>query len=134
MFYVEETDSEMNIAIEKANKTLDDFKNALQSNNPNCQDFSIKMTFDTKNGKEHIWLNNIELKDDNYSGTINNIPVETDVVKLGDTIKILKERISDWMYSENGKMRGGYTIRAIRKNMTEIEKQELEKVIGLKIE
>jgi uncharacterized protein YegJ (DUF2314 family) len=47
-------------------------------------------------------------------------------VKVGDTVQISNDNISDWMYVDGIKLRGGYTIRLLRKRMTETERKQFD--------
>lgn len=137
-FYeLEEDDSSLNQAIKKANQTFDDFesvlKNSVENNIKSFSDFSIKVKFDTKNGAEHVWLSEIKIEGEDYFGVLNNEPEQINSLKLGDVIKIDKNRISDWMYSENGKLIGGFTIRALRNQMNMEEKQAFDSEFALQI-
>ena len=134
IYSVRNDDSEMNHAILKAIQTLDTFKMALLSKNKDLKYFALKSRFITANGSEYIWLKNIILKDKKYVGIVANLPESILDVKLGDTISILKNNISDWMYIDNKKLRGGYTIRLLRKRMTEYEKKQFDAESGLIIE
>jgi uncharacterized protein YegJ (DUF2314 family) len=120
-------DKEMNEAIETANKTIDNFKKALISNDPNYKYFALKRRFNTAKGGEHIWISNIKIVNDNYYGVVDNLPESTDEVKLGDTIKIEPDKISDWMFLDEDKLIGGYTIRVLRNRMTEKERKQFDK-------
>jgi uncharacterized protein YegJ (DUF2314 family) len=134
IYSVIDTDTEMNEAIKTANETLDKFNEALMSSNPNYKSFALKTRFKTPNGGEHIWLSNITLKDNQYYGVVDNLPELTTDVKIGDTVQILKENISDWVYVDNQKLCGGFTIRLLRKRMTESERKQFDAEIGLIIE
>lgn len=104
------------------------------SSNPDFKYFALKTRFKTANGGEHIWVSNISLKDNKYYGVVDNLPESTTDVKIGDTIQIVNENISDWMYIDNQKLRGGFTIRLLRKRMTETERKQFDAVNGLIIE
>ena len=134
IYNVQGNDVEMNQAIKKANQTLDNFNKALISKNPDFTFFSLKSRFKTSKGGEHIWVSEITLKGGKYFGVIANSPELTTEVKIGDTIQIAKDNISDWMYIENNKLRGGYTIRLLRKRMTETERKQFDTENGLIIE
>ena len=131
---VKSDDSEMNLAIEKAKLNIDKFDSALKSNNPNFINFSVKKPFKTESGNEHIWISDVVLKGDKYLGVIGNTPEYTSDIKLGDTVLVEKNEISDWMYIEENKLRGGYTIRALRNKMSESEKKEFDSENGMIIE
>jgi uncharacterized protein YegJ (DUF2314 family) len=62
------------------------------------------------------------------------LPESTTDVKIGDKIQILNDNISDWMYVDNQKLRGGFTIRVLRKRMTESERKQFDAENGLIIE
>ena len=134
IYSVTDNDTEMNDAIETANKTLDKFNVALTSSNPDFKYFALKTRFTNSNGGEHIWVSNITLKDNKYYGVVDNLPESTTDVKIGDTIQIVNDNISDWMYIDNQKLRGGFTIRLLRKRMTEPERKQFDAENGLIIE
>ena len=134
IYSVTDNDTEMNEAIKTANQSLAKFNVALNSSNSNFKNFALKTRFKTLNGGEHIWVSNITLIDNKYFGVIDNLPESTTDVKIGDTIVIVNNNISDWMYVDNQKLRGGYTIRLLRKRMTEPERKQFDAENGLIIE
>jgi len=79
-------------------------------------------------------LKNIIIKDKKYVGIVANLPESIPDVKLGDTISILKNNITDWMYLDNKKLRGGFTIQLLRKRMTKAEKKQFDAQSGFIIE
>ncbi len=127
-------DAEMNAAIEKAKSSFTDFTTAFSSKKSRFTSFSVKVPFVTTEGNEHIWISEISKQKDNYFGIVDNLPESTSEVKLGDKIKIEPAKISDWMFVEDGKLRGGYTIRLIRKRMTEEERKEFDTDLPFVIE
>jgi len=132
---IEGDDSEMNNAIEKANQTFSQFDDALNSNDTSLIALAIKMRFNTPEGNgEHIWLTDITKKGDQFYGVIGNEPNSTTEVKLGDTILISNAKISDWMYIQNGKLKGGYTIRVLRDQLSEEEKKAFDEQNGFTVE
>ena len=134
IYSVTDEDTEMNEAVTTAKQTLDKFNAALSSSNPDFIDFALKMRFDTPKGGEHIWVSHVTLKNNKYYGVIDNFPESTTDVKVGDTIQIVNDNISDWMYVENKKLRGGFTIRVLRNRMTESERDQFDTGNGLIIE
>lgn len=130
---VESDDKEMSAAIEKANQTLTDF-NAVLSN-PKIEVKSLKVKFETSNGGgEHIWLADVEYKNGKYSGILDNEPEYITEYKIGDKIEVDNSKISDWMYIENGKLIGGYTIKLLRARMTEAERKQFDAESGMQID
>lgn len=134
IYSVTDNDTEMNDAIKLANQTLYKFNDALKNKNSDLQYFALKTRFNTANGGEHIWVSNITLEDNKYFGVVNNLPETIKGIKMGDTIQVKNDNISDWMYVDNQKLLGGYTIRLLRKRMTEIERKQFDSENGLIIE
>lgn len=127
-------DKEMNDAILSAKNTLDQFDKALKSNKFDTSTFALKIKFPTSTGAEHIWATSIVIKDGHYFGIVDNLPELTTKVKFGARIQLDKENISDWMYGENGILRGGYTMRLIRSRMTKEEQKKFDADFQFKIE
>ncbi len=124
-------DEKMNWAMEKAQITLHYFEECLVNPKPNQQYFSIKVKIVDEPNVEHIWLTNPEFDDEgNLFGVIGNEPSMVKTVSLNQKIGIEKSLVSDWMIIENGRLIGGYTIRAIRDNLPESELQDFDKNLG----
>lgn len=125
---VESKDNEMNTAIEKAKKTFKtDFHNALLSKNPDFSNFTVKQRFDVPDGDgEHIWIGDIVFHDGKYSGIVQNDPVETIDVKLGDEVVVNTDNLSDWMYYDKNIVKGAYTVKVLRKTMTDEERKQMD--------
>ena len=134
IYSVGDDDTEMNEAIKTANQTLEKFNAALKSHNPNFGYFALKTRFTTPTGGEHIWVSNITLENNRYFGIVDNLPDATTDVKIGDTVQIENKNISDWMYVDQQKLRGGFTLRLLRKRMSEVERQQFDEENRLIIE
>jgi len=119
----------MERAIRKAKATQREFVQALQNSDPNTTGFAIKKPFPTEDTDEHIWLTDVSWDGRRFSARVNNAPVETKAVKLGDTVKVSPKELSDWMYIENGVLKGGYTIRVLHyQSSPEKQKEFLQQV------
>ncbi len=126
---VDGDDKAMNIAIETAKEKFDDFDRAFKSNKYDTSTFAIKLKFPIEKGAtgEHIWLSYLTFKNGFYYGIIDNVPEFTTKIKEGQEIKVSKDKISDWMYSDNnGILKGGFTILVRRSRMTPIERKEYD--------
>lgn len=135
IYEVKEEDKIMNNAIATARQTLYLFKEALNSGADSLQSFSLKLRYDAPDGYgEHIWLNEVSLKDGVYTGIVNNEPNVIKQVKFGDTVTVNPDHISDWMYLANNKLRGGYTLRAIMEKMSPEERTKMQEQSGFIIE
>ncbi|KRT13968.1 hypothetical protein ASU31_22200 [Pedobacter ginsenosidimutans] len=135
MVYVPSEDERMNWAIEKANLTLWYFEQSLKNQQPYQNYFSIKVLITDGDEGEHIWLTDPHFDDEgNLFGTVGNEPVNIRSVKFNQKIGIKRDLISDWMIIENGRLIGGYTIRAIRDGVAEKEKAAFDNSIDLYID
>jgi uncharacterized protein YegJ (DUF2314 family) len=81
-----------------------------------------------------MWVTDLKFKNGRFSGTINNEPDQVKTVHLGQRVTVAQGEISDWMYVENGKLRGGYTIRVLREPLSEKERREFDRDLPFTIE
>jgi uncharacterized protein YegJ (DUF2314 family) len=99
----------------EAQAALPDFLRRLQSPRPGDGNFRIKYPFPTGEGngfaREHLWLRDIGFEDGSYYGVLSNNPYYIPDLKKKDRVPIDIERISDWMYTRNGIIEGGRSIR-----------------------
>lgn len=131
IYYVADEDAEMNDAMEAANATLEKFDAALKSGNPDFTYFTLKMRFETSGGGEHIWIDDISWNGEGYYGVVGNVPHSTLGINLGDTITVPKDGISDWMYLDGQKAQGAFSIKLLRKRMTEQEREQFDLESGM---
>lgn len=115
VYKIPDESERMNWAIEKAKLTLNYFEECLKKPKQGQSYFSIKVKIVDGDNIEHIWLTQPEFDDEgNLFGVVGNDPIDVTTVKLGQKIGIDQSHVSDWMIIENGRLIGGYTIRAIR--------------------
>ena len=130
-FSIPPTDSLMNSAKLKARQTWNIFYNAYTQKRKNHKDFAVKYPFKTTTGQEHIWLTNIKIRKGKITGKVNNHPQQTTEVKFKEKVQINPKLISDWMFYEDGKLLGGYTILVSIEQLPEDQKKALKKRLGL---
>jgi len=133
IYNIEENDVEMNKAVETAKQTLDSFDYAFKNYTRVFTFFGLKKRFEENGIVEHIWIGNIKYENGKYIGIIDNEPEKIENIKLGDTVEIEKDDISDWMYIKNSELHGGYTIRLLRNRMSENERKKFDAESGMKI-
>ncbi len=134
IYSVHRDDIEMNEAINSANQTIKIFEEALLRKDRNYKFFAIKSRFKTPRGEEHIWLRNIFIRENEYWGIVGNLPEDISEIEVGDTIRIINETISDWMFLDSGRLKGGYTIRLLRARMSDNERQKFDSANNIIIE
>jgi uncharacterized protein YegJ (DUF2314 family) len=107
-------DTGMIAAIAKAQATLPAFFDRLAKSVPGDSNFAVKIHYKVNaDDGEHIWANKVEHKDGMVSATINNEPNKIADLKFGQRVTVPVTQITDWMYSRDGKIHGGQTIRAV---------------------
>jgi uncharacterized protein YegJ (DUF2314 family) len=119
-------DEEMNDAMAKARETVDEFIVALGDPQPSQTDFSIKVGFRDAHGNEYICLNNVTYHDGVFHGTIGNEPETVRSVRYGEPVTVAKDQIGDWMYIDDGKLIGGYTMRVMRSRLAPDKRAEFD--------
>lgn len=128
---VSSQDARMNWAIKKARLTLHYFEDSLKVPRAYQQYFSIKVKIVDGDMAEHIWLTSPSFDEEgNLFGTIGNEPIDVKNVYLGQEIGIDRNLVSDWMIVEQGRLIGGYTIRAIRDSYEGAELEAFDKSLG----
>ena len=124
-------DEAMNWGMEKARLTIHYFEECLRNPKSSQQYFSVKIKIVDGNKVEHIWLNQPSFDEEgNLFGIVGNEPIDVRSVKLNQKIGIDKALISDWMIIENGRLIGGYTIRAVRDGLPESQLASFDQSLG----
>ena len=108
-------DADMNAAIKRAHDTLGLFWKTHDNPKANQDGFALKVRITDENGPEHFWLLDIKRNGDKITGRIDNNPERVKNVKIGQTWTFTKEDVSDWMYRQDGKIHGGFSIRVLLK-------------------
>ncbi|MCI0377413.1 MAG: DUF2314 domain-containing protein [Gemmataceae bacterium] len=124
---VASSDAKMNAAIDKARSTVAEFIAALRSPKPGQTGFSVKMAFTDRGETEHMWLASVRFDGQVFRGHVSNSPKNLSNVKAGDAASVARDKISDWMFTENRKLKGGYTIRVLRDAMPAAERERFDK-------
>lgn len=108
-------EQEMNAAINRARAELPRFLQAFK--NHDGQDFAVKVPINDGTETERFWLIDISFDGSEFSGKIGNEPGVVHNVKEGQSWKVRKNDISDWMFIKDGKIYVNYTMRPLLKRM-----------------
>ena len=126
-YQVSNTDQAMHEATESARRTVRQFIRALKNPAAGQTDFEVKKPFVEGGEVEHIWLSDVKLVGNRLEGTVDNTPRKVTGIKLGQRCSVNPNEISDWAYLDNGKLVGGYTIRAHYNALTPAEQAEFKR-------
>lgn len=130
---LKENDVAVKEAIKEAQKGITGFYDLFEKQDPKNYNYSVKMAFKDFKQTEHIWLDNLKYENGTLYGFVANSPKHVPHIKNGDKIPIEGDKIVDWMYLRNDYLQGGYTIKAIRANMSAEQKKAFDAKIGFKI-
>jgi len=125
-------DVEMDAAIKTARTTFPGFVAELPDLVKRGDYFSIKVPVETGASIEHIWLEAPELRDGRVTGTLGNAPLEGPL-KLGDSVSVSIEEISDWMAVVDDELFGGYTVLVARGRLSNAEQKEFDSSVGFRV-
>ena len=122
-------DKAMAKAISRARETIDVYWAA--ANDPKGRKgFAVKVKISDKNGSEHFWLRAVKRTNTGFEGIIANTPVMVKKVKEGQLYAFKKPEISDWMFFENGKIIGGFTIRVMADRMPKDQAAQIKAALA----
>jgi uncharacterized protein YegJ (DUF2314 family) len=89
-------------------------------------DFMIKHPFPADEGSgfryEELWLGEIRFDDGRYSGVLANQPYHISAYRAGDRVFFAIDDISDWMYTQDGQIIGGGSIRYLNEGIPELDR------------
>ncbi len=118
-------DEEMNKTMELARKNLDLF---WTERDKAGDDFNgllkVYFTDPGEEGGEHMWVDVIEHTGNTTSGILLSTPGWLKSIKPGDLVSFPDSQVSDWLFVEDGKARGAYTVKLLRSRMSPAERQE----------
>jgi len=103
-------DADMTAAMKAARSTLQGFLALADAPRPSTSHFAVKIGIRADESHvEYFWIGPFTHTNGRFSGKIDNEPDLAKNVKLGDTVTFGEDEIVDWLYLENGRMRGNYT-------------------------
>jgi len=106
-------DPRMRQAVEEAKKRWPEFVKAFERRSGD-QHFSIRAPFGDGKHTEFMWVGVTAIENDVIYGKLGNEPLHVRGMNAGETVKVRVGDMNDWMFTEGKRMRGGFTIEAIR--------------------
>jgi len=132
-YQVQNEHAAMHQAVIKARKTVGKFIDALKHTAAGQTDFEVKKPFVQGSDVEHIWLSDVQFTGSRFQGRVDNAPRKIHGLKVGQLVSVKPNEISDWIYLDNGKLVGGYTIRAHYNELTPDQKKEFDRQADFRI-
>lgn len=131
LFLVPNEDPQMAAAMRKARASLKDFLAIAKKPGEKMEGFAVKVAVHDRGRGEYFWILPFEQKGDRFTGQINNTPRSVRNVTNGQTISFSESEIADWMYMDDGKMKGNYTVCALLVREPKAEADAVKKRFGL---
>ena len=100
--------AEMEKAVATARSRVGEFTAALAKGG--AESYSVNVPITDINGTEQFWISAVTYVDGQFTGRIGNDPETVQTVKNGQVWTVPQEEISDWMFTVDGKIHGGFTI------------------------
>jgi uncharacterized protein YegJ (DUF2314 family) len=122
---------DMVAAKQKARDTLQQFLALALAPRPSTTRFAVKSAIRDRGMVEFFWISPFLATETGFSGQIDNAPEFVQNVKLGDTVNFAESDIVDWLYVDEGKLKGNYTLCAILKHEPKKEADALLRRIRL---
>ena len=132
--HVHDADKAMDEAVHEAQRTLGKFTTALTTPKSGQSGFALKKRCTKGDKCEHLWLASVHFDGRDLRGKVDNDPVELKTPRLGEEVSVQPEEITDWMYVENGRLVGGYTLRVYYSRLSAAEKKQFTKTMGFSLE
>ena len=106
-------DPALQAASKKAQEGLPDFIKELLSPKPG-EGFAVKGAFKTPSGLEYLWVRSPSYKDDEFTGTLDQVPIALPGKKKGDTVVVKKKDVFDWLIKDENGIRGMETEKVLQ--------------------
>jgi uncharacterized protein YegJ (DUF2314 family) len=124
----------MAAAMAKARASLPTFEERLRKPPATQTRLSLKGRFEDDGHVEHMWIEDVEITPQGYRGRLANNPLDIRSLKLDDRVTVPRERVSDWLAVDDGKLVGGYSLRLQRARLPADKRAEFDASISFVIE
>lgn len=117
-------DSSMQAARQTARDRLPRFLELIDAGTPGT--YTVKFPLTQNGATEHIWMQLTDYQHGTFTGLLANDPVNGSKYKMGDTMKVAKADVDDWMISTGNELYGGYSVRIMLKDMPKDQADRLK--------
>jgi len=111
--FVQPDNASLTEAIEYARDSLPGFLALARRPTATMQGFSVKIDALAYDATEFLWIHPFAQVGEQFIGQIANTWRLKKGVKIGDTIAFTQDDIVDWMYVDEGIVKGNYSARAL---------------------
>jgi uncharacterized protein YegJ (DUF2314 family) len=123
---VDQSDREIERIADNARRALPIFFRNLSRPENGANNFYVKYPLRSDDGSvEQVWLGSIRLRNNTYYGTLAN----TTRSRSRKRVTIDTDKITDWMYIQDGKIIGGRSIKYLLEKIPESQRNEDQRKI-----
>lgn len=113
-----------------ARATFGEFWSRVTADRSGIDAIGIKVSIPHAEGVEHLWMTGCRTGDlDSFECVVSNEPKAVPL-ELGSRFTFDTDAISDWMYRKDGKIHGGYSIRALLPTLPEDEAESMREMLA----
>lgn len=107
-------DAEMEAAIAEARRRFGEAERHFRGGGR----IHVKFPFATRSGgHEHIWVDVRTLENGEVRGTLGNEPIDVEGLRIGSEVARNVGELTDWLYEENGQLRGHFSGKVLERRM-----------------
>jgi len=115
---VDPNDPRMARAKHNALQTIDEFWERYNDPADDEEDFALKVTLQSDEGPEHIWIGEISDRNGKLFGRIVNEPIAQEL-EFGQMIEFARHQICDWGYVKADRMIGNFSVAVMLSDLSE---------------
>ncbi len=128
--FMRSDDKAIDIAVCAARDSLARFRELIGTADTSAYPL-VKVKLDQPGGRLFMWLMVTETFDAQFSAKLFEVPPGSTTFNIGDEFTVRDDDILDWMVNDDGTLYGGYSLRVQRQTMTDIEKRNFDKHVGV---
>lgn len=114
-------------AVAKARETLPRFYELMSQKTPGT--YLVKYPLEENGMVENIWVQLVDMTDNEFIGLLSNEPVHVKTKKMGDSVRFLKSEAKDWMIKNDKEIYGGYSMRVLLDTLPEDQSAALSAML-----
>lgn len=102
-------DPELKAAVAEANSRFNEFLTALADRAP-ADTFAVKAPFTDDFGREYMWVTVSGVDGSHIYGKLDNDPATVRTVRRGQTVRVARSLLNDWLFVRGSERVGGFTV------------------------
>jgi uncharacterized protein YegJ (DUF2314 family) len=114
-----------------ARNSIELFRSMLNTDGSPRPDALIKIRIVDGENSAFMWLNNTAAQGMNFTAELFEVPDTLPSYKEGDRFSLTTEELMDWMVNDDGRLSGGYSLRYARTQMSDSEKRDFDRYVGV---